>query len=215
MNEIRQTTLPFSGFYHSSHSEILDSALHCMFADDTGGSNIELTDRAFTNIDWLSVHEGYAKLYVENFAATFKLNTLAFTDLVSPKFYNYETDRLFCEISLDEVASIYENVDRNRLREVIRKTFLRVNASTSCDGYISFYPNDLYKWPHDLAEWDHNHIGTLIHAFAIQEGFDHQTEITIMDDPFESCYNLLIENMKDAERLLNIRNYLNERKYRK
>lgn len=207
MNEVRQTTLPFSGFYHSSHSELLDSTLHYMFADETGNTNVELTDRAFSNVNWTKVHEEYAKIYAENFAGMFNLETLAFKDLVSPKYYNYETDRLFCEISLDEVASIYEKVDKNRLRALIKEKF------TSYDGYISFYPNDLHEWPYDLKDWDHNHIGTLLEAYVLQEGFE-QSEVAIMDDPFEQCYYILTDNMKDAERLLKIRNYLNERNAR-
>ena len=94
-----ETTIPFSGFYHSFHSDALDRALEMMVTDDQGSVySQELFDLAFDSIDWAVAHETYAKAYCNHFASHYGIK-LKFVCLSSPKFYNFTTDRIFAELS--------------------------------------------------------------------------------------------------------------------
>jgi hypothetical protein len=208
---MKQTTIPFSGFYHSIHDEELDRALQLMFSDDQGNPFEGIVDRAFNLINWQATHLQYAKEFAECFASHFEFTTLKFLDLSSPKYYNFETDRIFCEISLDEVISIYEKVDKSKLAETVKKKF------TSYDGFISFYPNDISRWPEAIEEWDHNHIGTLIEVWVTQlnDGeYTLHTEYEILSDSLEQAYHIVSNNLQDADRLFKIADYLRQRESR-
>lgn len=208
MTNTRPTTIPFSGFYYSLHDRELDHALEYMFSNDYGTPYSGLIERAFDLVNWRDVHVEYARRFTENFAATFQLETLKFAELVSPKFYNFETDRIFCEISLHEVLELFEKVDRTVLEERIRSRF------TSYDGFFSHYPNSIDRWPKSVADWDHNEIGTLIEAWVEQSTdgkYDTSEEYSIMEDPFEFSSRIIENNMKDADRIFRVFEYLRRR----
>jgi hypothetical protein len=208
---VKQTTIPFSGFYHSFHDEELDRALESMFSDDRGNPFSGIIEKAFDCVDWKSVHLNYARVFAERFATHFEFETLKFLDLASPKYYNYETDRIFCEINLEEVKLIYSKVDKQAFAKAVKAKF------TSYDGYISFYPNDLSKWPEQIEEWDHNHIGTLIEVWVEQlnEGsYNLFTEIDLLNEPHEIAYNIVQDNINNADRFFKIADYLRTREAR-
>lgn len=209
------TTIPFSGFYYSIHDSELDEALKMDFSDDTGCHLIseELYQKAFDLVDWRQAHNEYAKAYCEAFSDKFNLD-LEFDELVSPKYYNFETDRIFAHISLETVTKLFNAIDKEYLNEVIKSRF------TSYDGFCSFYPNDLSEWPSDLSEWDCNHIGTLIQAFVelhCDNEFTQFNEYEVFEyGSYETCYHIL--NNQDNEeltRLYNIAYYLRTRQERK
>lgn len=200
-----QTTIPFSGFYYSFHDSTLDHALEMAMTDDQGTVlSRSLFDLAFDSIDWRATHVEYAKLYCERFASHYGVS-VKFTDLVSPKFYNFETDRIFAEIELAEVQRIFAAVDRKDLERIVRERF------TSGDGFISHYSNRLEDWGSDLATWDHNQVGTLLQAYVEAEGDFAQFEIDVGE--FELADRALNEGIKD-QRAFNIAYYLRQRKCR-
>lgn len=105
------TTIPFQGFYNSIHDSELDHALDMMFEiDDQGNTCGRLMEKIFDAVNWSDVHEAYAKNYVEHFAEFIELNSLIFEELVSPKYYNFETDRIFCTIEYSEIEHIYNEI---------------------------------------------------------------------------------------------------------
>ena len=179
---MKETTIPFSGFYYSYHSDELDRVLEQMSEDDScnqiplfdsEGNSLELWE----HVDWSKVHEEYAKLYAENFCSWFteetgiKLNA-KFSVLDSPRSYNFTTDRIFVKIPLRAVKELYKYVGPEKLDSAIKERF------TSYDGFISFYENSLAEWPKDLNEWDCNQIGTLL-EFHSPEAI---REYSIMED---------------------------------
>jgi hypothetical protein len=212
------TTIPFSGFYHSLHDSSLDDALDQMFSDHATGCSInhKLRDRAFDACQWHLVHTTYALNYANALAAQFKI-AMKFESLQSPKEYNFTTDRIFCEIELDEVKRIRAATDEKAFRDKIRERF------TSCDGFISSYSNDLDEWD-EIETWDHNEVGTLIEAYVEQEsellrsdGFDQFAELELMESLH--CNGDLETWIGNAtpgiERLFTIHDYLEARKGRK
>lgn len=205
------TTVPFSGFYYSWHDESLDHALDTLCSDESGCHPYsEIRDRIFNRIDWNSVHRAYAKKYCQLFAAEYGID-LRFESLTSPKYYNFETDRIFAHIDDTEVARLYDAVNHDDLRKLIRERF------TSCSGFISHYPNTLESWG-PIDTWDHNQIGTLVEVYAIQElgRRDEPLDMPILQGDL-CAYEVLTYNMGDDPeigRLLNLVDYLNRRSQR-
>lgn len=203
--------LPFSGFYNSIHDEELDSALDQMFSDRDAGCTIngELVMRAWHSMKWGAVHSDYAKEYVDDFSHAFKLD-LTFEELVSPREYNFTTDRIFAFISTKSLKRVFAEVDTPALRIKIRENH------SSRDGFSSFYDNTLEGWPADVTEWDHNQIGTLLQAFADQEtngDFDQYRELEVMDETRSNGYldEILWRNCPEMARLTKVHEYLEAR----
>jgi len=212
-----ETTIPFSGFYESIHGSLLDDEQESIFHNDHGDIiSSELVDRFWVAFNCSQAMNHYAENYCETFAHELGLETLEFQSLSSPKYYNYETDRIFASIDLAEVKSIYEKIDKKELRDYINKRF------TSYDGFHSFYPNDLDEWPTDLTEWDCNHVGTLLAVYFKQENDENSyqdLEYNLLDNAHEIAmyaidHALSQDENKEALRIANIANYLRTRENR-
>lgn len=205
-----ETTIPFSGFYNSIHDSELDNALESIFSDSHGNPIASLRDRAFGLVDWKEVHLDYAKKYTECFADETSLESLKFKLLCSPKYYNFETDRIICHIDLIEVQRMKDCVPTADLEARIKRRF------TSCDGFISHYPNSLAFWPPQIEDWDHNQVGTLLEVFTEQQlgEFDSFKEYSLMGDTYEHAYHIVASNIKDGTRLFKIADYLRTREER-
>ena len=203
------TTIPFSGFYNSLHEGGLDQTLEQMFSDrDTGCHRNEgLEGRAIDECRWGLVHTTYALNYANALAAQFKI-AMKFESLQSPKEYNFTTDRIFCEIELDEVKRIRAATDEKAFRDKIRERF------TSCDGFISSYSNDLDEWD-EIETWDHNEVGTLIAAYIEEQapGFDMLAEYDLMESAMANgrLDEWIIQATPGIGRLFTIHDYLQER----
>lgn len=203
--KIYEAILPFSGFYNSIHDAQLDQALEYMTNDDSCHEiNKKLSELAFDSIDWKQTHLLYAKYYTHEFADLFGLYSITFKNLLSPKYYNFETDRILTDISHIDVDHVLKNINMDQLRKCIKDRF------TSRDGFISHYPNTLEAWG-SVQEWDHNQIGTLLTVYANQENSDFEyTLLDRLDDKPFHCIDQSITN----ERPFKLLNYLQERKHR-
>lgn len=198
------TTVPFSGFYNSFHDACLDDRLGSMFSDRETGChpNKDLLDAAYGAVRWAHVHHQYAEDYCRAFAHEFGIN-LSFDSLVSPREYNFETDRIFATIDEDEVRRLFGEVDPDDLTAIAKERF------TSCDGFISFYDPDWRAWG-DVLEWDCNQVGTLLLAWLQKEDpdFDQYAELNLMENAHIEHW---LSQGKEMERLLRIHDYLQER----
>lgn len=151
--------VPFSGFYCSWHDSAIGQAEEQMFSDDSDNLLDNLHDIFFCHTNFRSVHERYAENYVSILRDKLSLPSLAFEELVCPRFYNFETDRIFASVSSDDLAKMLRAVLGPRLDAKLRKLF------TSHSGFIPSYPNSLALWP-DTDQWDHNHVGAIMEAYA-------------------------------------------------
>ena len=205
------TTIPFSGFYYSLHDSALDSAIESIFSNDSGDARPEIMRRVFDAADWRMVQAKYAAYYAAAFAAEFKL-PLQFESMESPKEYNFSTDIVFCTISAETAALLFDTCDKALLDKIARETF------TSRDGFASFYDPDFTEWG-DILTWDRNQLGALIRAHVTEQNpdFDQWAEFDLMENAqcnghldtwiFESNPNAL-------NRLAGINSYLNKREGR-
>lgn len=108
--------LPFSGFYHSIHDMYIDN--HIEYELEYLESELGYTDEQldiikdrFYDMDYVPIRKAICEHYIDAYNAVFydEYNIhldLEYSDLISPRFYNYETDRLYALI--DE--SIYNEV---------------------------------------------------------------------------------------------------------
>lgn len=104
--------LPFSGFYESLHSSEIDDVIE-MEIDE---GYIDENKYNETDIDYTKIKNAMAELYVktynELFLDQYKINlNLQFSEIKSPRFYNFETDKLIASIE----TSVFENVIKNHL----------------------------------------------------------------------------------------------------
>lgn len=202
------TTIPFSGFYYSLHDSALDSALESVFSDDNGNARDSILYAAQDATDWRKVHQNYADEYAAAFAAEFNL-PLQFESIKSPREYNFSTDVIYCTISTENAAWLFDTCDKTLLHKIARETF------TSRGGFISFYDPDFTEWG-DILTWDHNQVGALIRAHVAEQNpdFDSWAEFYLMESA--QCNgafdNWIFEsNPAKINRLADINSYLNTR----
>lgn len=108
--------LPFSGFYHSIHDMYIDN--HIEYELEYLESELGYTDDQldiikdiFYDMDYAPIRKAICEHYINAYNAVFYDEydihlDLEYSDLISPKFYNFETDRLYALI--DE--SVYKDV---------------------------------------------------------------------------------------------------------
>jgi hypothetical protein len=206
-----ESGIPFAGFYESIHSQNLDNALEYL-TQDGNGDQFVLTDAdgleetpgndMWEHIKWNDAQQAYAKLFTKAFADHFKVETgidlkAQFSEMISPKFYNFTTDRLFIKIPRSVVLQLWKVVNKESLDRMIAKRF------TSYDGFMSFYDNSLGQWlgkepgsnyrmsggRGTIAKWDANQVGVLLecilyqfapeyHEYELAEAFDDNGELT-------------------------------------
>lgn len=78
---------------------------------------------------------------------------LEFTELVSPREYNFSTDKIYCKLSCDNIkdfvgrinALILENYDK-------MSEYIKERHSTR-DGFVSFLSSEIREWLH---EWQND-----------------------------------------------------------
>jgi hypothetical protein len=189
----RTIKLPFEGFYNSSHDAILDDALESLTQDDHGNQPDDAPQLS-DGINWQKVHEAYVIEYVKAFkqALELPLESLTFEELTSPKYYNYETDKIFCTISEADLKTLSNSVNQGALAEKIKE------QCTNQSGFISFYSNDVLEWlKKPLNEWDHNEVAILLEAWIKQEQIDLDP-YSLMDTARGNGVldNILLNNMK-------------------
>ena len=124
--------LEFGGFYESVHSNIIDVAIRDSFQDDFNFDSF-YDSNEYDKIDWNSVHNQYSKIYIDILNHELDLN-LKFIKLNSPRFYNFETDKIEAEISDKEFNKLKsEYLNSKEFIDYVNE------SSKSYDGFISFY----------------------------------------------------------------------------
>jgi len=212
---MRETTIPFSGFYNSIHSEEIDRAAESLVTDSSGCRPV--SDRIANDL-WLhtgDVSAEYARRYLAEFQTWLAANCdvdvkLHYAALSSPKYYNFTTDRIFAKISDAGVRKLFRAVDKALLDKVMKDSF------TSYDGFCSSYEPNRAAWG-KLEDWDHNQIGTILCALVLQSGrTDWEYEI-IEDWSGKGLVDNWVYYALDPEgkRLVKLASYLREREERK
>ena len=201
------STIPFCGFYETIHDNAIDRAIESLFEDDNGDCNSRLINHFYSSncIDYEKVRTAYAKDYAQAFAIATNLQ-LTFDELDSPNEYNFQTDRIFVNVSPESISKLFATVDKDVLRQCIKEEY------TSRSGFISFYSSDLNDLPADITEWDHNQLGTLISVAVDFDEEKYMEELSGSGEVDGWVYSSLNEK---GIRLSNIAVYLRARQERR
>ena len=186
-------SLPFfPGFYETSLMNCdtdyfaIHEELDYYYHTEDGGNRMELTA---DDLDF--DYAEYQKDVIDAFIAAWKshapeiVEDVEFDAIDSPRYYNFENDRLFCFVTLkkgwqDEMRHFIA-LNYDWLQERIHKEW------SSRDGFISFMDNDIDGWGEKLFdECDTRYIGTMIGYMMIIENEDIYDDI--ISDTLENIY---------------------------
>lgn len=187
--------LPFSGFYNTKWSDLVDSAEEREIehfeeyaqADPNNDAYQpkpearldagELAELFMKHSSYGAAYAAIALDYVEGLDREigdilgFK-QRFTFEEMTSPREYNFETDRLFATVPIEVVKAwlaISRRADRHAtLAATFKERF------TSYDGFHSHYANTIPRKP--VEDWDHNELGTLLLAVMALRVEDDRSE---------------------------------------
>tara|TARA_R100001509_G_scaffold108053_1_gene64330 strand:+ start:898 stop:1413 length:516 start_codon:yes stop_codon:yes gene_type:complete len=126
-----KTNIKFGGFYGSEHSDSIDSRIEMY--EHEGYIN------TWEDIDYQETYKSYIDNYCSELSDfildEFKID-IDFENLSlnSPRFYNFETDTIDCEVNKDKVEKLntYFLKDKDFIQYLNKRT-------ESYSGFISFY----------------------------------------------------------------------------
>ena len=107
--------------------------------------------------------------------------------IVSPKYYNYSTDKCYCNIETN--IKTLEQI-KNYALDMEGATDHIIRKFTSCDGFISFINNDInYWWELPIEEYEENMLIALLDMLLILSNDDYIFEISIdVIGEIEKCF---------------------------
>ena len=126
-----KTNINFGGFYGSTHSDLIDNRIEMY--EHEGYIN------TWEDIDYQETYKSYIHDYcselsdfiLDEFEIDIDFKNLS---LNSPRFYNFETDTIDCEVNKDKVEKLntYFLKDKDFIQYLNKRT-------KSYSGFISFY----------------------------------------------------------------------------
>jgi hypothetical protein len=153
--------IPFSGFYHSIHDQYIDLWLDYMTSNDEaeflGITQEELEDRLYT-MDYSSIRKAICLHYIEAYNAVFYDEhdidlELSFHAMTSPKFYNFETDRIYCDIDQSKFNEVIALLDDDKIQSVLSGKYRTQAGFIVFDSTLQAIQNkDYVKFSSDILE---------------------------------------------------------------
>jgi hypothetical protein len=159
----------------------------------------ELTENDL-DFDYKGYEEAVREGWVDGFRERMPEMVLSLenVEMTSPRYYNFETDRLWADVELrddwmDEMRHfIAYNYDW--LKERIHEDW------TSYDGFMSFMENDVDKWEeHLFQEQDGLYISTMIGYMMYRENKEIRNDLVMdaLEDVYASSYVFLTDEGKE------------------
>ena len=134
-----KTTINFGGFYNSIHDGNIEWACESFYSDDNGNCNWDII---LDRVNFKQLRGVYIDLYCdlfsdwlkENYSIAIKFKNIS---LSSPREYNFETDKILCDITHDENESLIKALQSNtKFLDWLK------DRTKSRSGFISFYSYD-------------------------------------------------------------------------
>lgn len=182
------TYLPlFAGFYNSGLDPIDDwdnhTASHELFEypEKLKEEHLDyILELLYDHIDYTKLHLDISKECVELINKELKDNLpegarafFKFQKLISPKFYNYDTDSVNTAFYFNDIAWDYIKAEIRKFKNLAKfNTFIK-DRYESHDGFISFYSSSSSDWLDDMdnittAEKNEHKIGAIM-EFYLEE----------------------------------------------
>ena len=161
MKTTKSVQIPFDGFYGSISKYLIDTYIENEIeyyeneADEP--KNVDWSD--FT-VDFHKFARYYVAAYIEYVANEYDMSlSLEFDELTRPREYNFQTDRIYCHVSMNQLETLHARfmqMDRSESQELINNRF------KSRSGFASFYDEFVTDWAEKpLNEWDENELSIL------------------------------------------------------
>lgn len=193
--------VPFPGFYCTVLDSLIDGEInqyYDWYAEENGKDipEHEINYRAiFEDIakKWCDVW-GYSILDNISWDLRYEFDiSFNFESLRSPKFYNFETDKVYAYCDFEKLKTLYDSTagDYSDYTPTWRNWLYK--RMQPCSGFIPHYSNDLDDWG-DFKEWDFNQYGLFLEWLDSQ----YETEF-IYDDLLETISNSVWENITISE----------------
>jgi hypothetical protein len=136
----------FTGFYESIYSQEIDE-----YIESDLNMRGWLYEETNIKIDFEELAKRIVKATIElDFFDEFDfISNVEYSDLYQPKYYNFQTDRIFfnCDFDLTQFKAFLldlEEYDIDLIEDLVE------TKHTSCDGFISFHSNDWESWKKDI-----------------------------------------------------------------
>ena len=132
LNKI-EIQLPFSGFYESIHDMYIDN--HIEYEIEYLESELGYTDDQLNTIkdrfymmDYAPIRKAICEHYINAFNAVFYDEydihlDLEYSQLISPKFYNFETDRLYAFIDESIYNDVVEIINKKDFKVMLKEKY--------------------------------------------------------------------------------------------
>ena len=196
-----EVRIPFPGFYNTNYdgdiNHALDSEAEYIMSGEAEviSDEIELSDIGeilFKYSNFSVMYQQIAVAYTSAFADFISEKVdfpveVKFKEMTSPKEYNFETDSIFADISVEDLQKIREFVGEEALKEKAREMF------TSRSGFISFYSNNVESWG-EIEEWDHNQCFCLLSCLIVDDKWNDDS-MDIYTGLQERISNIYSENV--------------------
>jgi hypothetical protein len=102
-----------------------------------------------------------------------------FEEIISPREYNFRNDSANVKITVNvEQLQEYMHKHAGNLNKYLKARY------TSCSGFISSYPNNVFDWIEDtvnFTELDGHYLGALLDFYFENEGIDEETAYYIAE----------------------------------
>jgi hypothetical protein len=183
---LRTVALPFSGFYDSRWGDISDREYEGLAEDwhaKIANNPLDISEYIaliWGHVDWQRERSHIAEQYTRHIQATVSHEIkheiqLYYEALDSPKYYNFETDRIFAKISNCDAVKLLEFSKTKDNHETLRSIVLARFSHRS--GFHSFYSNCVDVWlEKPIEHWDLNELSTLI-SVALRNDPDYEADI--------------------------------------
>ena len=178
--------LGFHGFYESqfynSDSEYYAVRYDFDYLQDKYGKDVTYDD---FDLDFKSytkdMCEEFVKAYLNN--TPYFIENLEFTEMVSPKYYNFTTDRVFAKATLADdwqeqlIQIMLDNEEyfTNEIKE----------HHTSRDGFCSFMENTFSYWIAELKKDEPNFLYVSYAIYYAMKLDDENLYVTLVDEAME------------------------------
>lgn len=192
--------LPFFPGFYESDLENGDTAYWAIkeelewYQDEYHCEDIDL------DFDYKGYEEDVRNAWVDGFREHMPEFVLSVecVEMVSPKYYNFSTDRLFADV---ELRDDWDDMMRNFMRENAEWLRKRIEDDwTSYDGFMSFMSNNLDEWDKYLFEdVDERYISVMIGYMMYRANKNIRNDLVMiaLDDIYPGSYVFLTDECKE------------------
>lgn len=205
----------FSGMYDSFISEYLDTQLQQDFEETAIFEKIKDFDcmqNLWELLNYQKFYTDFSKSLASEYMEELKLNEniknlikgYDFKELYSPKYYNFETDRIFinAKVSKRQWKKMFEFLEKN----IEKFDAILKNHFTSYDGFTSYHSNDAKKWI-ELKNIPFSEIYEIKESFLIYSYYLISENITeqeyinkLREIECEKCYDFFYSEYFDSDK---------------